>query len=304
MSKVKFTGLQLEQPPQGVAIEWDISRAASKWDSGIRAAGDAAESDATLSILDVIGFDFWTGDGVTAKRVAGALRAIGKRDVTVLLNSPGGDFFEGMAIHSLLAEHPAKVTVKILGLAASAASVIAMAADEIQIARGAFLMIHNSWVVAMGDRNALADAADFLAPFDAAAASIYEARTGIDQKAIAKMMDKETWIGGEAAIDQGFADSLLSADQVAADPAGGQAAGAKAAAQQLDRLLATGGKLPRAARRQLIKQLQGPTGPHHNPESMPGAGRDGMPGAADDAISEGAVAHLSLSLALLKSRQA
>ncbi|TKA83994.1 Clp protease ClpP, partial [Sulfitobacter sp. 15WGC] len=73
------------------------------------------------------------GDGVTSKRIAGALRSIGERDVRVDINSPGGDFFEGVAIYNMLREHKAKVTVNVLGLAASAASVIAMAGDEIKV---------------------------------------------------------------------------------------------------------------------------------------------------------------------------
>lgn len=75
-------------------------------------------------------------------------------DVTVNINSPGGDMFEGLAIYNLLREYQGKVTVKVLGIAASAASVIAMAGDDIQIGRGAFLMIHNCWVVAMGSHTA------------------------------------------------------------------------------------------------------------------------------------------------------
>ena len=112
------------------------------------------EADNTISVLDVIGQN-WSGTGVTASRIAAGPRSIGKRDVVVNINSPGGDYFEGLAIYNTLREHPAKVTVKILGVAASAASVIAMAADEVQIARAGFLMIHNTWIVAMGDRHAL-----------------------------------------------------------------------------------------------------------------------------------------------------
>jgi ATP-dependent protease ClpP protease subunit len=183
-----------------------------RWNTDIRAAAnDDAES--TISILEPIGAD-WFGEGVTAKRISAALRAIGKKDVTVSINSPGGDYFEGLAIYNLLREHPAKVTVKIVGIAASAASVIAMAADEVQIARAGFLMIHNTWVFAGGDRNALRDVADWLEPFDLAAVDIYAARTGIPEKDLGKMLDRETWIGGADAVEKGFADSLLSADEV------------------------------------------------------------------------------------------
>ncbi|EOG9562751.1 head maturation protease, ClpP-related [Salmonella enterica subsp. enterica serovar Newport] len=117
-----------------------------RWNGGIKAA---ATDDNSISVFDVIGQDYW-GEGVTAKRIAGALRAMNGADVTVNINSPGGDMFEGLAIYNLLREYQGKVTVKVLGIAASAASVIAMAGDDIQIGRGAFLMIHNCWVVAMG----------------------------------------------------------------------------------------------------------------------------------------------------------
>jgi len=190
-------------------------RALDRWNSGVRAVAAAeAEQERSISVYDVIGFDYWSGEGVTAKRVASALRAMGKGPVTVNVNSPGGDMFEGLAIYNLLREHDGLVTVKVLGLAASAASVIAMAGDTVQIARAGFLMIHNAWVMAIGNRNDLIEVADTLKPFDDAMASIYAARTGQELKAMAKLMDSETWIGGEAAIEGGFADELLPSDQV------------------------------------------------------------------------------------------
>lgn len=188
-----------------------LPRALDRWDAGIRAAAD---EDRTISIYDVIGYDYWTGDGVTAKRVAAALRGMGPGPVTVNINSPGGDMFEGLAIYNLLREHDGEVTIKVLGLAASAASIIAMAGDTVQIARAGFFMIHNCWVVAIGNRNDLRAVADKLDPFDAAMADIYVARTGKDLAEIQQQMDGETWIGGSSAVDQGFADELLASDQV------------------------------------------------------------------------------------------
>ena len=189
-----------------------------RWDSAVRAAA-SEEQDRTISVYDVIGFDYWTGEGVTAKRIAGALRALGKGPVTVNINSPGGDLFEGLAIYNLLREHEGEVTIKVLSLAASAASVVAMAGDKIQIARAGFFMVHNGWVVAMGNRHALRDVADWLEPFDAAMTDIYATRTGGEAKAMAKLMDAETWLGGSAAIEKGFADELLPSDQVGSDKA-------------------------------------------------------------------------------------
>lgn len=231
--------------------------ALNRWNPSVNAAaGD--QGDNTISILDVIGEDFWTGEGVTSKRISGALRAIGKKDVVVTVNSPGGDYFEGLAIYNLLRDHPAKVTVKIVGIAASAASVIAMAGDEIQIARAGFLMIHNAWVVAAGDRNALRDVADWLQPFDAMAADIYAARTGMDTKDIAKMLDRETWIGGSDAVDQNFADDLLPADQIETKASNSIDGKAMSAMRKIDTYLARL-NVPRTERKELVMALKGGT---------------------------------------------
>lgn len=185
-----------------------LPSAMSRWTPGIQAAaGDSPDN--VISILDVIGEDWWTGEGVTANRIAGALRAIGDRDVTVNMNSPGGDMFEGIAIYNQLRMHPGRVTVNILGIAASAASVIAMAGDEIRIGRPSFLMIHNCWCLAAGNRHDFAALSEQMAPFDAAMADVYQDRTGVDLKRITTLMDKESWIGGSAAVADGWADSLL-----------------------------------------------------------------------------------------------
>ncbi|EGT5184267.1 Clp protease ClpP [Cronobacter sakazakii] len=241
----------------------DLPAAAmERWNGSIRAARDG---DNSISIFDVIGADYW-GEGVTASRIAGALRSLNGADVTVNINSPGGDMFEGLAIYNLLREYDGKVTVKVLGLAASAASIIAMAGDEVQIGRGAFLMIHNCWVYAMGNRHDLAQIAADMAPFDKAMSDIYQARSGLDSTTIDKMMDGETYIGGSEAVEKGFADSLLSADEIADDdesPA--------AAIRKLDALLAKA-NTPRSERRKLLKALSGSTpGAAASPDGTPSA---------------------------------
>jgi ATP-dependent protease ClpP protease subunit len=241
----------------------DLPAAAmERWNGGIRAARDG---DNSISIFDVIGADYW-GEGVTASRIAGALRSLGGADVTVNINSPGGDMFEGLAIYNLLREYDGKVTVKVLGLAASAASIIAMAGDDVQIGRGAFLMIHNCWVYAMGNRHDLAQIAADMEPFDKAMSDIYQARSGLDAATVEKMMDGETYIGGSDAVAKGFADSLLSADEIADNddsPA--------AALRKLDALLAKT-NTPRSERRKLLKALSGSKpGAAANPEGTPSA---------------------------------
>lgn len=238
------------------------SAAMDRWNGGIKAAKPDENS---ISVFDVIGADYW-GEGITASRIAGILRSIGGADVTVNINSPGGDMFEGLAIYNLLREYEGKVTVKVLGLAASAASVIAMAGDEVQIGRGAFLMIHNCWVYAMGNRHDLAQIASDMEPFDKAMGDIYAARTGLSADDVAAMMDSETYIGGSDAVDKGFADRLLSADEISDDddsPA--------AALRKLDALLAKT-DAPRSERRRLLKALSGnKPGAVASPEGMPGA---------------------------------
>ena len=244
------------------------SGALNRWNAGVQFA--SGEDAATISVLDVIGQDWWDGEGVTAKRISAALRSIGDRPVTVAINSPGGDFFEGLAIYNALREHPNHVTVKILGLAASAASVIAMAGDEVQIARAGFLMIHNTWVVAMGDRNAFREVADWLEPFDAAAVDIYAARSGLDPKKIAAMCDKETWISGQQAVDQGFADSLLATDEIASGAQQSAVGRSLRAERQFDMLAQKAG-VTRSEARELLASLKG---------GKPGAASQGMQDAA------------------------
>lgn len=263
-------------PPKG--LQWDIAvEALEKWSPAL-AAADAGEN--SISILDAIGTDPWTGDGVTAKRVAAALRGIGAdKNVVVNINSPGGDFFEGLAIYELLREHKGNVTVKVLGLAASAASIVAMAGDEVQIARSGFLMVHNTWVIALGNRNDLRDIADTLEEFDGAALDIYAARASIDQRAIAKMMDKETWIRGETAVEQGFADALLASDEVKDDP--GTAAKADVIAAHLIELAMAKQGVPRSRRRALMNEFK--SGTHT-------AAGSGTPGAAGNGTHDAAAA--------------
>src|SRR5690606_4398240 len=142
MSLRKLPEAQVFPRPRN--YQWDApSDVLTKWAEHPLAAVPGADGDTTISIFDVIGEDFWTGSGVTANRISAALRSIGNKDITVRINSPGGDMFEGIAIYNLLRAHPAKVTVEVLGWAASAASVIAMAGDDIRMGLGSLMMVHN-----------------------------------------------------------------------------------------------------------------------------------------------------------------
>lgn len=244
----------LPSPPalKNLAGQADLSvKALELWNTGIRAADTG---DNTISIYEPIGYDWWTGEGVTAKRISGALRSIGAdKDVIVNINSPGGDVWEGLAIYNLLRQHKGQVTVRVLGIAASAASFIAMAADRIEIARAGFFMIHNAWTVAGGNRNDFTEMADFLGQIDGTIADIYAIRTGNDLAEMSKQMDAETWINGTTAVDQGFADGLLEVDAV--DESASNFLPHQIAAKQMDALLAKQG-VPVAQRRSMIGALQ------------------------------------------------
>ncbi len=222
--------------------------ALERWEPEVRAAGNDANS---ISIYDSIG-ENWEGTGVTVKRISAALRAIGEKDVVVNINSPGGDFFEGVAIYNLLREHQGRVTVQVMGLAASAASVIAMAGDEILMGDGSFLMIHNAWAVAIGNRHDMADAAKLLEPFDTAMAKVYAARSGVTEAEAARMMDEETWIGAAQAVEDGFADGLL--DGAAATKDAKQASGGRKALALVEAAMAKAGH-SRSMRRDTLKSL-------------------------------------------------
>lgn len=223
------------------------ARALDRWNPGLRLAAADNTAERSISVYEVIGTDFWTGEGVGAKRVAGALRTMGPGPVTVNINSPGGDMFEGLAIYNLLREHDGHVTVKVLGMAASAASIIAMAADTIQVARAGFFMVHCAWLVAVGNRNDLIDVAEWLEPFDRSMAEIYAARTGADVAEMAALMEAEAWLGGEAAIERGFADEMLPSDQVER----GATASAGSAVRRLEAALRASG-MPKSEAMRLI----------------------------------------------------
>lgn len=250
--------------PAPVLDRWNADAA------GVRPA--ALESgDNVITMFDIIGEDWWTGGGVTAKKVAAQLRAIGDRPVEVQINSPGGDMFEGLAIYNVLREHPKDITVKVMGMAASAASIIAMAGDTIEIGAASFIMIHNCWVVAVGNRHDMAETAAFLAPFDQAMADVYAQRTGRTAAECAKWMDDETYMSGSIAIDRGFADALLAADQTKVDESTKSSDREINDVRAMELALVAGGSTRTQARAR-IKSLKGTPGAAPDPADTPGAG--------------------------------
>jgi ATP-dependent Clp protease protease subunit len=178
---------------------------------GARITASANGGEATLYLYDVIvGSQLeaeWFG-GVCPQDLVPQLDQLQASTIHLRINSPGGDVFAAQAIASALERHPANVIAHIDGLAASAATAIAVVCDEVLIAPAAMFMIHNAWTLAMGDRNDLLDTAALLEKVDGTLAAKYAARTGMKAEEVAALMDAETWYTGQEAVDAGFADGL------------------------------------------------------------------------------------------------
>jgi ATP-dependent Clp protease, protease subunit len=139
--------------------------------------------------------------------VAAAL--VGRGDVAVNINSRGGDYYVGLAIYNMLKSHPGKVTTRVIGIAASAASVIQAAGDFREIASSARIMIHNSSVTVGGDKKYLSSVIEKIAAIDADMATIYTSISGLTPEKIAEMMDAETYLNSQEAVNLGFATAIM-----------------------------------------------------------------------------------------------
>lgn len=170
-----------------------------------------ADQTADISIYDEIGF--W---GVTAKQFIGDLKAIDAKSIKLSINSPGGSVFDALAIYNALRQHAADVEVVVMGVAASAASLVAMAGDRIVMPENAFMMIHNPLNFAYGNAAELRDVADVLDKIGASLIATYAARTGLPEDEIKALLDAETWLNADEAVAKGFADELQPALKVAA----------------------------------------------------------------------------------------
>ncbi|MDP2358358.1 MAG: Clp protease ClpP [Beijerinckiaceae bacterium] len=172
----------------------------------------AADSSADVAIYDEIGM--W---GVSARDFRDALKELGQvEQINLSINSPGGSVFDGIAIHNMLARHKAKVTVHIDGVAASIASVIAMAGDEIVMPQNAMMMIHNPAGVVVGQSKDMRDMAEALDKIRDAIVSSYSQRTKMQRDEINALLDAETWLTADEAVEMGFADRTTEPVQMAA----------------------------------------------------------------------------------------
>lgn len=166
----------------------------------------AADKTPVLSIFDDIG-----AYGVSAKSFLNDLCTVTGDEVAVEINSPGGDFFAGLAIYNGLRASGKKITVKVLGLAASAASLVAMAGDTIEMAENSFFMVHKTLTHMFANADNMRETAELLDKFDAGLVSIYAKRTGKSAEEITALLETETWMSAQEAVDAGFATSVTAA---------------------------------------------------------------------------------------------
>ena len=178
---------------------------------------DSFGSDRTLYLDGEISDETWYGDEVTPSLFKQELEA-GDGNITLWINSPGGDVFAAAQIYNMLMEYPHDVTVKIDALAASAASVIAMAGTKVLMSPVAMLMVHNPATIAIGDSEEMQRAIDMLAEVKESIMNAYEIKSGLSRHKISQLMDAETWMNAKEAVKLGFADEILFAGKKDEEP--------------------------------------------------------------------------------------
>ena len=175
-------------------------------------AKSAPDKVSELYIYDAIGEGMF-GGGVSAKAVVDALaKAKGSKELRVYINSPGGDVFDGVAIYNAIRRFDGKRSVFVDGIAASAASLIAMAGDTVSIAHNGMLMIHQAWGMAIGNADDLRETADVLEKVSDAAMVEAYMTSGQTREKVCELMKAETWMTAEESVSLGFADSIVEAD--------------------------------------------------------------------------------------------
>jgi ATP-dependent protease ClpP protease subunit len=181
-----------------------------------RYRAEARGSRGELDLYGIIGAD-WFGEGITSKMVKESLQALGNvSTIAVSINSPGGDVFEGRGIYNLLKQHKARIEVEVIAEAASAASLIAMAGDEITMAEGALMMIHRASGLAYGNVDEVKALMKLLETIDDTMVTTYAARSGNSEQKVRGWLDAETWMTASEAVARGFADKSNEPAKVAA----------------------------------------------------------------------------------------
>ncbi len=162
-----------------------------------------------LELNGTIAEESWFDDDVTPQLFKDELNA-GNGDITVWINSPGGDCVAAAQIYNMLSNYKGKVTVKIDGIAASAASVIAMAGDTVLVSPVSMLMIHNPATIAWGDHAEMQKAIDMLSEVKESIINAYVLKTGLSRPKLSHLMDAETWMDANKAVELGFADEIMT----------------------------------------------------------------------------------------------
>lgn len=263
-----------------------------------RSAGTSFDFRSSSSGTEIDIYDEISRWGISASYFRARLKDA-SGDLTIRINSPGGIVTEGIAIYNDLLAYKGHKRVEITGLAASMATVIAMAGDEIAIAENAFFMIHNAWGLAIGDHRDMQATAEILAKMSDAIGRTYAANTSLGIRAIKEMMDKETWFTGKEAHEQGFATELLkpvdakakfdlsafSNTPVDLDVEDDEFSAPQTTDWDIEkRLMRDAGLRTRSQARALIKEIR--SSKASPPETMPGAGGvvlDGLANALKDA---------------------
>lgn len=175
-----------------------------------------------LTLYGDISSSTWWGDEVTPKQFKADLDSLGDiGELNIYINSGGGDVFAGQAIHTMLKRHKANKTVYVDGLAASIASVIAMAGDKIIMPSNAMMMIHKAWTITGGNADDLHKMAEDLEKIDESIVEVYQQKTGMDPGEIKELMRAETWMTAAEAKEKGFADEIEQEKKLAASIKGG-----------------------------------------------------------------------------------
>lgn len=162
----------------------------------------------TLYLDGAIAEETWLGDEVTPKQFKAELMN-GQGDITIWINSPGGDVFAASQIYNMLMDYKGKITVKIDGIAASAASVIAMAGGVVLMSPVSMMMIHNPMTIAIGDTAEMEKAIAMLGEVKESIINAYELKTGLSRARLSHLMDAESWMNAKKAVELGFADDVL-----------------------------------------------------------------------------------------------
>ena len=166
------------------------------------------EDERILRIDGVIAEESWLDDKITPKQFKSELMS-GSGDITLWINSPGGDVFAASQIYNMLMDYKENVTVKIDGLAASAASVIAMAGTRALMSPVSQIMVHNPMTVAIGNAEEMSKAIKMLSEIKESIINAYELKTNLPRDEISKMMDSECWMNAKKAVELGFADEIM-----------------------------------------------------------------------------------------------